>query len=158
MEESKETLEKIVSKEITKGMGIEDFTLVKVIGVGSYGKVMLVKMKEDGQIYAMKMLRKDHIAKRNQIDHTKTERNVLETIRFPFIVRLRYAFQNPKKLYFVLEYCPGGELFFHLQRLGRFDEEKYIYLCIYIYRTKFYAAQLLLAIEHLHKNDVIYRE
>ena len=127
MADTKQELENIVKHDITQGMGIKDFTLMKVIGVGSYGKVMLVKMPKTGEMYAMKMLRKDHIAKRNQIEHTKTERYVLETIKFPFIVRLRYAFQNVKKLYFVLDYCPGGELFFHLQRCGRFDEEKYIY-------------------------------
>eukprot|EP00824_Muranothrix_gubernata_P020325 TRINITY_DN40660_c0_g1_i1.p1 TRINITY_DN40660_c0_g1~~TRINITY_DN40660_c0_g1_i1.p1 ORF type:complete len:370 (-),score=61.99 TRINITY_DN40660_c0_g1_i1:38-1147(-) len=141
-------LQNIVAKEITKGMTINDFTLMKVIGVGSYGKVMQVRHKETGELLALKMLRKEHIAKRNQVGHTKTERYVLETIRHPFIVKLRYAFQNPKKLYFVLDYCPGGELFFHLQKSGRFDEDK----------TRFYAAQLVLAIEHLHKHGIIYRD
>jgi len=88
--------------------------LMKVIGKGSYGKVMLVRHKTEGedQVYAMKMLRKENVIKRNQVEHTKTERNVLEAVSHPFIVTLHYAFQTPKKLYFVLEYCPGGELFF----------------------------------------------
>eukprot|EP00435_Cladocopium_sp_Y103_P071970 s218_g38.t3 len=97
---------------------------MKVIGKGSYGKVMLVRHKTEGedQVYAMKMLRKENVIKRNQVEHTKTERNVLEAVSHPFIVTLHYAFQTPKKLYFVLEYCPGGELFFHLSRAGRFSE------------------------------------
>merc|ERR1719478_1046504 len=127
---------------------IDDFILIKVIGKGSYGKVMLVRRREDGPVYAMKMLRKENLVKRNQVEHTKTERNVLEAVSHPFIVTLHYAFQTPKKLYFVLEYCPGGELFFHLSRAGRFSES----------RTRFYTAELLLAIEYLHGRTIIFRD
>merc|ERR1719282_2105210 len=122
---------------------------MKVIGKGSYGKVMLVRHKdEQDSVYAMKMLRKENVIKRNQVEHTKTERNVLETVSHPFIVVLHYAFQTPKKLYFVLEYCPGGELFFHLSRAGRFSEG----------RCRFYSSEILLAIEYLHKLNIIYRD
>ena len=127
---------------------LDDFILVRVIGKGSYGKVMLVRHKNDGTVYAMKMLRKDNVVKRNQVEHTKTERNVLESVSHPFIVNLAYAFQTPKKLYFVLEYCQGGELFFHLSRAGRFSEQ----------RCRFYASEILLAIEYLHKLAIIYRD
>lgn len=122
--------------------------MLKVLGKGSYGKVSLVKHNKDGKVYAMKMLRKEHIVKRNQVDHTKTERNVLEAVNHPFIVTLHYAFQTPKKLYMVLEYCAGGELFFHLSRAGRFSEG----------RCRFYAAEICLAIEYLHSLDIIYRD
>merc|ERR1719476_448712 len=94
------------------------------------------------------MLRKEHVVKRNQVEHTKTERSVLEAVSHPFIVTLHYAFQTPKKLYFVLEFCPGGELFFHLSRAGRFSEG----------RCRFYASEILLAIEYLHCLDIIYRD
>lgn len=77
-----------------------------------------------------------------------TERYILETIKHPFIISMDYAFQNEKKLYFVLEFCPGGELFFHLSRVSRFDEKI----------TKFYCTQIVLALTHLHKHDVIYRD
>jgi len=129
---------------------LDDFTLLKVIGKGSYGKVMLVRHKDDPEetVYAMKMLRKENVIKRNQVEHTKTERNVLEAVSHPFIVTLHYAFQTPKKLYFVLEYCPGGELFFHLSRAGRFSEG----------RCRFYASEILLAIEYLHRLNIIYRD
>lgn len=96
----------------------------------------------------MKMLRKENVVKRNQVEHTKTERNVLETVSHPFIVTLHYAFQTPKKLYFVLEYCPGGELFFHLSREDRFSES----------RCKFYVSEILLAIAYLHRLNIIYRD
>jgi protein-serine/threonine kinase len=128
---------------------LDDFQLLKVIGKGSYGKVMLVKCdKAGGQIFAMKMLRKENVVKRNQVEHTRAERNVLETAQHPFIVNLMYAFQTPKKLYFVLEFCPGGELFFHLSRTGRFSEG----------RARFYTCELLLAIQYMHSLNIIYRD
>jgi protein-serine/threonine kinase len=96
----------------------------------------------------MKMVRKDNVMKRNQVEHTKTERSVLESVSHPFIVNLHYAFQTPKKLYMVLEYCAGGELFFHLSRAGRFSEG----------RCKFYASEILLGLEYLHSLSIIYRD
>ena len=89
------------------------------------------------------MLRKENVFKRNQVEHTKTERAVLTKLSHPFIVSLKYAFQTPKKLYFVLEYCPGGELFFHLSRAGKFFEN----------RCRFYASEICLAIQYLHQHD-----
>jgi len=129
---------------------LDDFKLVRVLGKGSYGKVMLVQNKRDasGTVYAMKMLRKENIVKRNQIEHTQTERKVLESMDHPFIVQLASAFQTPTKLYLVLEYCAGGELFFHLSRAGRFSES----------RAKYYAGQIMFALGHIHKHDVIYRD
>lgn len=130
--------------------GLDDFEMVRVLGKGSYGKVVLVKKKgsADRTVYAMKMLRKEHIVKRNQVEHTQTERSVLETVKHPFIVNLICAFQTPKKLHFVLEYCAGGELFFHLSRAGRFSEG----------RCKFYASEILLALQYLHAQNIIYRD
>jgi protein-serine/threonine kinase len=128
---------------------LDDFQLLRVLGKGSYGKVMLVKKTGGGdEVFAMKMLRKDHILKRNQVEHTRTERSVLEAVNHPFIVDLRYAFQTPTKLYVVLEYCAGGELFFHLSRAGRFSEG----------RCKFYAGEILLALAYLHGQNIIYRD
>lgn len=126
---------------------MDDFLLLKLIGKGSYGKVLLVKKVSTGELLAMKVLKKDELRRRNQIEHTKTERRVLEHIKHPYIVRLKYAFRSANKLYLVLEYCPGGELFFHL-RDGPFEES----------RAKFYAACIVLALEHLHMNNIIYRE
>merc|ERR1719453_1499948 len=94
------------------------------------------------------MLRKENIVKRNQTEHTKAERNVLEAVSHPFIVRMHYAFQTPKKLHFVLEFCAGGELFFHLSRAGRFSEG----------RCRFYSAEILLALGYLHGLNIVYRD
>ena len=127
---------------------IDDFTVIKVVGKGSYGKVLLVKKNDDSTVLAMKVLKKKHMIKRNQIEHTKTERQILEMIHHPFIIHLKYAFQTQVKLYLVVDYCPGGELFFHIQKVERFNEEA----------AKFYASQIVLAISHLHEKDVIYRE
>jgi len=137
----------LVTRSARVASPLDDFQLLKVIGKGSYGKVMLVR-HSDGTSYAMKMLRKEHIVKRNQVEHTKTERNVLEAVSHPFIVNLHYAFQTPTKLYFVLEFCAGGELFFHLSRAGRFPEG----------RCRFYAAEIILAIGYLHELNIIYRD
>lgn len=104
--------------------------------------------KERGQLFAMKILRKSHLVRRRQIERTRTERKVLSVVNHPFIMKLHYAFQTPDKLYLVLDYCPGGELFFHLSRFRRFPERV----------ARFYAAELLLALGHLHKRGIIYRD
>jgi serine/threonine protein kinase len=96
----------------------------------------------------MKILKKKQLRKQKQIRNTWTERKILEKISHPFIVRMNYAFQNEKKLFFVLDYCPGGELFFYISQIGRFKESS----------TTFYAANILLALECLHDNGIVYRE
>lgn len=117
--ENDEKIKMLTNNKIT----IDDFSILKVIGKGSYGKVLQVKKKDDGHIYAMKVLKKKYMRKKNQVEHIKTERQILELMEFPFIIKLRYAFQNEHKLYLVTDYCPGGELFFHIQRVERFNEE-----------------------------------
>ena len=113
-----------------------DFETISVIGKGSYGKVVLVKKKDTQQLYAMKVLKKAEIIRRNQVEHTMTERRILENMKHPFIVKMDYAFQSDSKLFFVLEYCPGGELFFYLSQIGRFKEDA----------ARFYASNILLAL------------
>ncbi|CAG9323466.1 unnamed protein product [Blepharisma stoltei] len=127
---------------------LEDFELLSVLGHGSYGKVLLVKKRDTQALYAMKILKKKHLAVKNQIQHTRTERWILENIKHPYIVKLYYAFQNSQKLYLLVDFCPGGELFFHLSRAKRFDEN----------RARFYAACIVLALDHLHKQNIVYRD
>lgn len=127
---------------------LEDFELIRVIGKGSFGKVTLVKKKTDNELYAMKVLSKPNIIKRKQVEHTKTERRILGTINHPFIVKLHYAFQTEAKLFFVLDYAAGGELFYHLSRMKKFTEPM----------TRFYAAEIALALDALHSHDVVYRD
>jgi len=130
---------------------VNDFELLKIVGKGAFGKVMLVKKKTGtnaGQTYAMKVLKKSVIAAKGQIENTISEREILCEIRHPFIVRLRFAFQSDDKLYLVTDYYNGGTLFYHLRKSRAFPEE----------RAKFYAAELLLALDHLHSQHIIYRD
>ncbi|KAK1723486.1 kinase-like domain-containing protein [Colletotrichum acutatum] len=127
---------------------IEDFELLKVVGKGSFGKVMQVRKKDTNRIYALKTIRKAHIISRSEVAHTLAERSVLAQINNPFIVPLKFTFQSPEKLYFVLAFVNGGELFHHLQKEQRFD----------VNRSRFYTAELLCALECLHGFNVIYRD
>ncbi len=130
-------------------VGLQDFEMLKLLGRGSYGKVILVrKTDEPGQLFAMKVLKKAELLDGGQVEHTRAERDILATVRHPNVVRLKYAFQTTRRLYLVLEYCPGGELFFHLQQGGRFGERK----------ARFYAGNVVLALEHFHRQKIVYRD
>ncbi|KAF1813547.1 serine/threonine-protein kinase YPK2/YKR2 [Eremomyces bilateralis CBS 781.70] len=131
-----------------RSLKIEDFELLKVVGKGSFGKVMQVRKKDTHRIYALKTLRKAHIISRSEVAHTLAERSVLAQINNPFIVPLKFSFQSPEKLYLVLAFVNGGELFHHLQKEQRFD----------INRARFYTAEILCALECLHGFNVIYRD
>lgn len=131
-----------------KKIGVEDFILLKVLGQGSFGRVTLVQRKSGGAVFAMKVLRKDNIVRRDQVRRTQTERTVLEIMDHPFIVKLIYAFQTSTNLYFVLEFAAGGELFFHLTRMKRFSERM----------VRFYTAEIVLALKALHKRGICYRD
>jgi serine/threonine protein kinase len=127
---------------------LSDFQMIQVIGRGSFGKVVLVGHQVTKKLYAMKILSKENIVKRKQVEHTRTERRVLGYTRHPFIVGLHWAFQTPQRLYFILDYCPGGELFYHLSRMKKLPE----------HMACFYAAEITLALEHLHGLGVVYRD
>ena len=135
-------------KNSFKHVGLHDFKIIRTLGRGSFGKVVMVKYKETQNYYAMKILKKEVIKQTNQIFHTKTEREILEKINHPFIVKLQYAFQSPEKLYIVTDIMQGGELFYHLRKEGCFNDIK----------TKFYICEIILALEHLHKQMIIYRD
>ena len=136
------------SQEFTTKVVRGDFDEMKVLGKGSFGKVVLVRFKKNQKLYAMKILKKAMIMKNNEETHTKTERKILAKINNPFIVSLYFAFQDEKKLYLITEFMQGGELFYHLHREKFFSNE----------RTQFYAAEIVLALDHLHKNNCIYRD
>uniref|UniRef100_A0A3B3BPF2 Serum/glucocorticoid regulated kinase family member 3 n=1 Tax=Oryzias melastigma TaxID=30732 RepID=A0A3B3BPF2_ORYME len=110
-----------------------DFDFLKVIGKGSFGKVFLAKRKHDGKFYAVKVLQKKVILNRKEQKHIMAERNVLlKNVKHPFLVGLHYSFQTTDKLYFVLDFVNGGELFFHLQKERTFPEP----------RARFYIAEM----------------
>jgi serum/glucocorticoid-regulated kinase 2 len=115
--------------------------------VQANNQVMQVRKRDTLRIYALKTIRKAHIVSRSEVTHTLAERTVLAKVNCPFIVPLKFSFQSTEKLYLVLAFVNGGELFHHLQREGKFNET----------RSRFYAAELLMALEHLHGFNVVYR-
>ncbi|XP_023611224.1 serine/threonine-protein kinase Sgk3 isoform X16 [Myotis lucifugus] len=126
-----------------------DFDFLKVIGKGSFGKVLLAKRKLDGKFYAVKVLQKKIVLNRREQKHIMAERNVLlKNVKHPFLVGLHYSFQTTEKLYFVLDFVNGGELFFHLQRERSFPE----------HRARFYAAEIASALGYLHSIKIVYRD
>ena len=130
-------------------VSLADFNLLSVIGRGSFGKVVLARGNADGRVYAIKVLDKKTVMKKGELDHVKSERNVLiSTAEHPFLVSLHYSFQTAEKLYFVMDYVNGGELFYHLQRDKKFSEA----------RAKFYAAEIALGLGHLHSVGIAYRD
>ena len=127
---------------------LEDFICKKIIGQGSFGKVFLVEKKDTHKLFAMKSLRKDVILENDQVESTKLEKEILLKANHPFFVKMAYIFQTDQKIYFVMNFVRGGELFTHLQNEKRFEEE----------RAKFYAAQIISAIGYLHEKKIIYRD
>lgn len=91
-----------------------------VLGKGAFGTVLLVEKKNTKELYAMKSIYKDDIIKKDQLEHTKTEKIILEHINHPYLVNLVYAFQTPQKLYFIMQFMKGGELFQHLSNAKKF--------------------------------------
>ncbi|KAK2612408.1 hypothetical protein QQS21_001512 [Conoideocrella luteorostrata] len=132
-------------------MTSEEFEPLRCLGKGTYGTVLLVKQRATGRLYAQKQLKKASlVVHKRLIEQTKTERQILESVnRHPFVVKLYYAFQDLEKLYLILEYGQGGELFTHLNTEKMFSETV----------TAFYMGEMLLAISHLHNDlGVVYRD
>jgi len=131
-----------------KKVTFENFEFLKVLGKGTFGKVILCREKSTSSLYAIKILKKEVIIKKDEVEHTLTEKRVLQTTKHPFLISLKYSFTTEDRLCFVMEYVNGGELFFHLSRERSFSEE----------RTKFYGAEIICAIHYLHQRAIIYRD
>jgi len=141
----------MLNNTMARKMTAEDFEPLMCLGKGSYGTVLLVRQRATGRLFAQKQFKKASITVHKKlIEQTKTERNVLESVnRHPFIVNFYYAFQDQEKLYLILEYAQGGELFHHLAAERMFSEDV----------AAFYMAEMVLALDHLHRTvGVIYRD
>ena len=132
----------------SKDISIDDFNIISVIGRGYYGKVMLVENKYSKEIYALKSIHKDRLIEEKKVNTVLRERNVLAKINHPFIVQIKFAFQNEKKVYIGLEYVPGGELFRMLQLVPSLAPKA----------VRFYIAEVALALEYIHSLGIIYRD
>jgi len=132
-----------------KVISIDDFDLIRVIGRGSYAKVLMVELKKTKRLYAMKVIKKELVTDDEDIDWVQTEKHVFETAsNHPFLVGLHSCFQTPSRLFFVIEFVRGGDLMFHMQRQRRLPEE----------HARFYSAEISLALNFLHERGIIYRD
>ncbi|CAD8175243.1 unnamed protein product [Paramecium pentaurelia] len=125
---------------------LQDFKKIKKLGQGAYGSVFLVEHRNE--YYAMKEIAKSRIQKQSTKQHIESERQILQSTKSKYLVELKFAFQDEKNLYMVVNYVKGGELFFHIREAGSFSLE----VC------KFYSAQILMAILDLHNQNIIYRD
>ncbi|XP_073981157.1 AKT serine/threonine protein kinase [Rhodnius prolixus] len=131
-----------------KKVTLKNFEFIKVLGKGTFGKVILCREKATGRLYAIKILKKEVIIQKDEVSHTLTENRVLRTTSHPFLISLKYSFQTIDRLCFVMEYVNGGELFCHLSRERVFTEE----------RARFYGAEIISALGYLHEEGIIYRD
>ncbi|UJR25776.1 hypothetical protein I4U23_007129 [Adineta vaga] len=128
---------------------IDDFNFMKMLGKGSFGKVMLGEHKPTGEVFAIKVLNKDAIIQNDDVECTMTERRILAlATRHPFLTGLYCSFQTKERLFLIMEYVNGGDLMFQIQRSRKFDEA----------RARFYASEVTLALMFLHRHGVIYRD
>lgn len=131
-----------------KKVTLDDFEFLKVLGKGTFGKVIMCREKSTQHLYAIKILKKSVIIAKDEVAHTLTENRVLQKSRHPFLTALTYSFQTPDRLCFVMEYVNGGELFYHLSKVRVFSED----------RTRFYGAEIISALGYLHQNNIVYRD
>ncbi|XP_022789559.1 protein kinase C iota type-like isoform X3 [Stylophora pistillata] len=141
------------AKEASSGrnflISLNDFTLLRVIGRGSYAKVLLVELKKNKRIYAMKVVKKELVNDDEDIDWVQTEKHVFEQAsNHPFLVGLHSCFQTASRLFFVIEFVSGGDLMYHMQRQRRLPED----------HARFYSAEISCALNFLHERGVIYRD
>ncbi|XP_050411933.1 protein kinase C iota type isoform X1 [Patella vulgata] len=130
-------------------ISIDDFEMLRVIGRGSYAKVLQVEHKKTKRIYAMKVIKKELVNDDEDIDWVQTEKHVFETAtNYPFLVGLHSCFMTASRLFFVIEFVNGGDLMFHMQRQRRLPEE----------HARFYAAEICLALNFLHERGIVYRD
>ncbi|KAI1911986.1 cAMP-dependent protein kinase catalytic subunit [Ophidiomyces ophidiicola] len=137
-----------VQRQLKGKYSLNDFTLRRTLGTGSFGRVHLVQSVHNQRFYAIKVLKKQQVVKMKQVEHTNDERRMLERVKHPFLITLWGTFQDVKNLYMVMDFVEGGELFSLLRKSHRFPNPV----------AKFYAAEVTLALEYLHSQNIVYRD
>lgn len=127
---------------------LEDFDIKQTVGTGSFARVHLAQSKVNDKYYAIKAINKKDLVSRRQVEHAQNERYILGSVSHPFIVKLWGTFQSESHVFLVMDYVPGGELFRQIRTKKGFSEE----------HAKFYAAEVMLALEYLHTRDIAYRD
>eukprot|EP00195_Chlamydomonas_chlamydogama_P010294 CAMPEP_0202892906 /NCGR_PEP_ID=MMETSP1392-20130828/2583_1 /ASSEMBLY_ACC=CAM_ASM_000868 /TAXON_ID=225041 /ORGANISM="Chlamydomonas chlamydogama, Strain SAG 11-48b" /LENGTH=513 /DNA_ID=CAMNT_0049577039 /DNA_START=243 /DNA_END=1784 /DNA_ORIENTATION=- len=129
-------------------VGPQDFEMLRVVGQGAFGKVFQVQHKVSHRIYAMKVMRKERILQKDHSEYVRSERDLLTSVTHPYIVKMRFSFQTPQKLYLVLDFINGGHLFFNLYRQGVFSEDV----------ARLYTAEIVSALAYLHSRGIVHRD
>jgi len=129
-------------------MKLDDFEMIRTLGVGSFGRVKIARWKKDGSLVAVKFMKKHEIVKLKQVDHINGERNLMSQIHHPFIVEMKGSFKDERFVYIAMETITGGELFTHLRRERKFSDEQ----------SKFYASHVAEAFRHIHSLNIIHRD
>ncbi|KAI7879890.1 Pkinase-domain-containing protein [Lichtheimia hyalospora FSU 10163] len=137
-----------VVKPASQSNPIDNYTIKRTLGTGCLGRVHLAQNRLDNRYYAIKTMDKHNVVQKRQTDHINNERSILHGVSHPFLVNLVETFQDDSHLFFVMEYVQGGELFRILREQKRFNEKT----------ARFYAAQVILALEYLHERDIAYRD
>ena len=148
LEESSNTAKDGKTQTTMKKLTPEDFEALYLVGQGAFGKVFQVRKKDTGVLYAMKVMKKEVVIAKEQMEYTKQERDILTSITHPYVVKLRFSFQTATKLYLVLDFINGGHLFYWMYREGMFD----------VGLTRFYIAEIVCGIGHLHSLNIMHRD
>ncbi|XP_075211653.1 protein kinase, cAMP-dependent, catalytic subunit 3 isoform X1 [Lycorma delicatula] len=136
------------SSDGEKDWGLDDFDIIKTIGTGTFGRVCLCREKSTSSYAAMKILAINDVIRLKQVEHVKNEKNILQQVRHPFIVNLRWHFRDNSHIYMLFDYVCGGELFSYLRNAGRFTTST----------ANFYTTEIVVALEYLHSQSVVYRD
>lgn len=149
LKKAKKEFETRWTSEFKPNASITEFTLLRTLGTGSFGRVVLAKHKRKGdKLLAMKVMEKEHIVKTKQVMHTISEIRIADAIRFEFLIHIEFFFKDNVYLFLVMPFVNGGEMFTHLRQMKKFDETL----------SKFYAAQVILAFEYIHYLGMVYRD
>ncbi|GET87820.1 protein kinase A catalytic subunit [Leishmania tarentolae] len=138
----------MITKAEASKWRLSDLEMRETVGTGTFGRVRLVKHKGTGQYAALKILKKQEVLRMKQVDHVLAEASLLQEIDHPFIVNMLRGYMDKNRLYILLEYVVGGELFSHLRKAGKFPNDV----------SKFYCAEVILAFDYLHRKAIVYRD